>query len=171
MGRRIDGLETAETIPKKIKDTSKAEVERMRMRLPEEYLVEIFQNHFMFYMLGIVRGVGKNEFKINSGELMTVDLDRATWSLSDGYSSRSDPTDFTVCYICKIKEKTYEQIERVTEMDGLVTTLRHSLYHDLSHLQISRSEQDAIETRLGWFMERCILPCLSKYGNKDVIIE
>ena len=130
------------------------------------YLAEITKNHMMFHLLSILRKLGYNEYKLKSGDLLTVDLDRAAFSpLKDHKLSK-----LAVCYICKIDPVTLEQIQEAAEDNTLATILQLSLMYDPFQLVFSKNNAKTLQHRLGQYLTQCFDTCIHRYGRNDVIV-
>lgn len=166
--KRIHDLQPTATIKKKLTDGfSIQDIENYRNSWDSKLLAEIQRNHLFFYFIGTLRSLGYNEYKIKSGELMTVDLDRACFTKLD---SHYDINKLTLCYICKIDQKTLETLQDAVEEKTLSTTLQHSLLFDDFQITFSKSEAKRLQIRVTEYLENCFDTCVLKYGLQNVIL-
>lgn len=141
-------------------------IESLRNKDPP-YFAEVLKNHLFFYFIGTLRSLGYNEYKVSSGELMTVDLDRARFTkLGDSYEIQG----LTLCHICKIDQQTLETLHDVVEEKTLGTTIQHSLLYDDYKITFSKAESKILQARVSDFLQQCLDPCITKHGVKDVVI-
>lgn len=139
------------------------DIENYRKSLDEKYLLDIFKNHLFFYYIAEIRHLGYNEYQLDTGELLTVDLDRASFAISDTVNIKS----LTFCHICKIDQATLENLQDAVEDSSLTATLQHSLLYD--QVVFSSSNSRMLQARIEDSL-LCIDKCISTYGYKDVII-
>lgn len=163
---RLNELESTKTIKKRFSDgISVDDIDKYRKTMDAKYLNDIFKNHLFFFYISTIRSLGYNEYRMKSGELLTVDLDRASFTMFERVKMNS----LSLCYICKVDLKTLENLQDALEEKSLETTIQHSLLYDQFQITFSASESKILRNRIKDSLD-CIERCISKHGYKDVIL-
>jgi len=96
--------------------------------------------HLFYYLIGIFRH-GKDEFiNTNTGDLVSLDLDRSNFK--QDYNPRASHLNFTWCYSCYIEQKTYHTFDAVSKYSAypISSLLQLALESDKIYPHIYKSK-------------------------------
>lgn len=157
-------MEDTKTFIKRVQEgISEEKIKKLRETLDPVYLGEVVQNHYFFYLAGTVRReLGKNEYKIPSGEMFPVDLDRSSWSRP------KIKTDLSACLICKIRQDTLMNLRDAADLTSFEVAMNNSLIYDRGRIEFKKEEFKNLKKRLEHVLD-CYEECLAKYPESDII--
>lgn len=126
--------------------------------------------HLFYYLIGIFRH-GKDEFiNTNTGDLVSLDLDRSNFK--QDYNPRASHLNFTWCYSCYIEQKTYHTFDAVSKYSAypISSLLQLALESDKIYPHIYKSKiGNLLNNRIEYILE-CITDCTEVYGRENVLL-
>mmetsp|Transcript_9151 Transcript_9151/g.11331 ORF Transcript_9151/g.11331 Transcript_9151/m.11331 type:complete len:224 (-) Transcript_9151:1785-2456(-) len=168
-----DNLEETRS-PIKKKEADREEVQEVREQWNEMVrnntypIQELPRNHALLFLLSILQHQGHNEFRIENGPLVSVDVDRAQF-----FGKPRKKVDLGLGYLCKMDLKTYNTLQSVNPQyhaNNLAYITRKGLDAFAPSIDFQRSDSEVLQLRVQFLLD-AIDACIEEHGYENVIFD